>query len=779
MVETTSEVTESMEECLLTTQIDDIERLKKQKRVLKTQLSKLYTKLLRLISDDSCEKECLIQGLEAYDEKQAEVLAIIDELAIAYKKAGDDRNAVKTEDELDLVTNETNRDVGTIKSFISATVIKETKSESVMSGVRQPDSQQQSRDRMDQMPTPNAEFEAINSWRELRRSRDEYEAKSNQTVGVDRNLERIQIPKFDGDKSKFESFWAAFSAIVDETKELSKYKMLRLKACLEGKAAEVIAKLGYSEEAYEEAKNTLKRKFGGNRRQIQSQLEDLRNMSPFQKTDVQEIEKFSENLVHTIVMLKEHKLWNELQTNSMLYLLLIEKIPQSMLSSYFRWLTENRKDENLEALSEWMVAEAQFRIRALETREGMSSPKKKTYRDRTHRNFAVVRGRGEANCVCCSKVGHRVWTCDKFKNGSVKQRWALAKEKRLCFRCLSDRHLGKDCPRTQVCGLNGCKSNHHRLLHEIVGIDQQNQDSQEDKEKAPRFATGRSLKPVPDLNGENATAVAQKPEADKRAYMTTLASSKSVKEAVSFRTVPVWLKANGQKIKVNAVLDDASSASYISEEVAGALGLSAPYEPVTVQVLNESMETFDTMPVSLVLESSDGNVQVPFQAFTCPRQITGNYNVVDWKRHQQRWAHLQVCNFPEAIVDPLVDVLIGQDQVDLHYARCDVKGEPGEPIARLGPLGWSCIGNPEKKSSNSCQQRTNLVYTFFAKSRPLEDLNHSLKRFWELESVKLEPDVQVMSQEEKHAIARVRNSLVNDGERYEVPGISTKEIGLN
>ena len=92
-------------------------------------------------------------------------------------------------------------------------------------------------------------------------------------------------------------------------------------------------KLGYSEEAYEEAKNTLKRKFGGNRRQIQSQLEDLRNMSPFQETDVQEIEKFSENLVHTIVMLKEHKLWNELQTNSMLYLLLIEKIPQSMLSS--------------------------------------------------------------------------------------------------------------------------------------------------------------------------------------------------------------------------------------------------------------------------------------------------------------------------------------------------------------------------------------------------------------------------------------------------------------
>lgn len=58
----------------------------------------------------------------------------------------------------------------------------------------------------------------------------------------------------------------------------------------------------------------------------------------------------------------------------------------------------------------------------------------------------------------------------------------------------------------------------------------------------------------------------------------------------------------------------------MTEEVAGALEISVPYEPVTVQVLNESIETFDTMPVEVVLESSDGSVQVPFKALTCPRQ---------------------------------------------------------------------------------------------------------------------------------------------------------------
>lgn len=106
-----------------------------------------------------------------------------------------------------------------------------------------------------------------------------------------------------------------------------------------------------------------------------------------------------------------------------------------------------------------------------------------------------------------------------------------------------------------------------------------------------------------------------------------------------------------------------------------------------------------------------------------------------------------------------MDVVIGQDQVELHYARCDVKGEPGEPIARLGPLGWSCTGNPEKRSSASGQLRTMLVYTFFAKPRPLEDLNQSLKRFWEIESVKSVPEHQVMSQEEKKGKLKWMKSL--------------------
>ncbi|CAB4037252.1 Hypothetical predicted protein [Paramuricea clavata] len=234
----TGEVGEEMEASLLLS--TDIERLKKQKRVIKTQTSKLYTKLLRLMSNEK-----------------------------SYKKAGDKQNAVKTEDELEIVTKDTNRDVVTVKSFIVAMITKPMK--------RSPDvldtaQSKEYRDGVNQPYTSKIEVDEVKSWKELRQLMDDCERRAGEempvkTEGVDRSLERLQIPKFDGDKWK-------------------------LKTCLKGKAAEAILKLGYSEEAYEETKKTLIRKFGGNRRQIQAQLEDLRNTTPFQDDDVQEIEKF-------------------------------------------------------------------------------------------------------------------------------------------------------------------------------------------------------------------------------------------------------------------------------------------------------------------------------------------------------------------------------------------------------------------------------------------------------------------------------------------------------
>ena len=78
----------------------------------------------------------------------------------------------------------------------------------------------------------------------------------------------------------------------------AQFKMLRLEACLGGggEAAETIKGLGYTQVAYEAAKKRLVRKYGGNRRQIQSQLDELKRIKPLKEDDVKELEKFVDTL---------------------------------------------------------------------------------------------------------------------------------------------------------------------------------------------------------------------------------------------------------------------------------------------------------------------------------------------------------------------------------------------------------------------------------------------------------------------------------------------------
>ena len=130
---------------------------------------------------------------------------------------------------------------------------------------------------------------------------------------------------------------------------------------------------------------------------------------------------------------------------------------------------------------------------------------------------------------------------------------------------------------------HGC---HHRLLHDTDNSRKLGAVLPDDKTKSPREGA------------DSATATATN-------LTMTSCESKVKPEAFSLRTVPVWIKGNGKKVKVNAVLDDASNESFVNEEVAGLLGLTAKWETVQVRVLNDSRETFRSMPLKIEIESID------------------------------------------------------------------------------------------------------------------------------------------------------------------------------
>ena len=187
-----------------------------------------------------------------------------------------------------------------------------------------------------------------------------------------KHLEMIKIPIFHGNKLEFQQWFVAFSTCVDKSSLSPQYKMLRLESCLWGEAAEAIKGLGYSETAYNAAKARLERKYEGDRRKVQSQPGDLRKMNSLVEGDPKSLDKFADIVERAVVVLKENGLHAEL-SGSTFYGIVVEKLPESLLKLYYRWVREEGKHKSMETLNEWFAEEADFQMPASEVKNGFTS----------------------------------------------------------------------------------------------------------------------------------------------------------------------------------------------------------------------------------------------------------------------------------------------------------------------------------------------------------------------------------------------------------------------
>lgn len=167
----------------------------------------------------------------------------------------------------------------------------------------------------------------------------------------------------------------------------------------------------------------------------------------------------------------------------------------------------------------------------------------------------------------------------------------------MCFRCLRNNHLGIDCRNVKTCGINGCEKIHRPLLHKPIAKEQQQS--------------------------------ALNPEAPSFTSETTAHSSSYRSEIVTLRTVPVILKSGNRSLKVNALLDDGSTRTYVNANVAAELGIQGELR-MTVNVLNNNAETFDTMSVQLGIKSTDGRLKKTTETQTV-KNVTGSLKVVNWE----------------------------------------------------------------------------------------------------------------------------------------------------
>ena len=250
-----------------------------------------------------------------------------------------------------------------------------------------------------------------------------------------------------------------------------------------------------------------------------------------------EVDKLADILDLLVINLKESGQVEELKSAS-LFMKVLKKLTVDMIARYKRWVDENHKLESVEVIREWINREAEYRVMAAETVNGLGNPRShvQTYHQRDPKMKGVQEEKRA--CAACG-ANHPLWKCDEFKSMDVCSRWNVAKKGSVCFRCLSTGHHGSRCNRNKPCGIDGCKRPHSRLLHEgerPVATCPANEEKNEDSEEYSHTAVKEGTK-------------------------------------IALRTIPVVIRNGSRTVKVNALLDDGSTRTYINSDVANEINL--------------------------------------------------------------------------------------------------------------------------------------------------------------------------------------------------------------
>ena len=554
-----------------------------------------------------------------------------------------------------------------------------------------------------------------------------------------KQLTRVTIPKFNGDKRNYQSWRSAFYTCVDAAPATPEYKLLQLRNCLQGEALKCIETLGHTGAAYQAAKERLERKFGGQRRQLALHMDDLDQFHPMKAGSPNEIDKLADILDLLVINLEEQGQNQELTGNGSLYCKSLKKLTEPMITNYKRWVFENHKEESVRVLREWILREAEYATIANETLKGFGKqPVRETGKNRTYHNNSTEQTQG--TCPVC-KEPHAIWMCGEFKKMSLKDRWSVAWKKGLCYRCLRSKHIGRTCPRSQVCGIDGCSRSHSRFLHSS----EQMRSHHEGEGSTPSQELSPNAKPF---------------DSKKKLEFTGAALNEPT---ISLRTIPVILRSHGKSLKINAMMDDGSTRTYLNNDVAAQLGvLHQRPSTISVGTIGGNSQSFLSEEVSFQITSVDGSFTRDITAATT-HNVTGNLRPVDWRSVGKGWSHLRNIQFPTLATTRKVDMILGVEHLELIRSLREVLGKPGEPIARLTPLGWTAIGPTTSALSKGIHKTTHFAFHACEIS---DQLKRNVERFWEIEEFsEITPELPI---EEKKALDMVSNSITHDGVRYQV-----------
>lgn len=562
-------------------------------------------------------------------------------------------------------------------------------------------------------------------------------------------LPKLDVPSFNGNILNWITFWEQFCISVHDRPSLSQAeKFVYLQQALnKGSAKSSIDGLAQSGENYSEAVACLKARYNRPRLIHKAHVKMILDAAPLKDGNGKELRALHDTVQQHVRALKSMGY----EPSGPFITSAIElKLDETTM---FEWQSHSQKSTGVPHYQD-LLTFLDLRAQATEAHASNHVPKKLN-KPEIRRTPGVISShvsgvdtRSSTQCSVCDAGKHPLYACTKFKSMPHEEKMATLKAKRLCSNCLGPGHFWRQCTSIHKCKI--CQNPHHTLLH----LERRNISS-----TPATVSTPQASQDATHQRGTSANS-ADVSDSNNPPYIfsaTTVGAKHSL-----LMTCCVRVKSpDGSHVVARALLDSASSASFVSERLAQSLSLPRTKRDVVISGVaglahrsqTHCFTTFDVSPVSLSTKVTSVTAAIVPQV-TC-----------DLPTHpvplNSEWNHLKGLQLadPDFGRPGRIDLLLGVDvfvNVLLTGRRI---GDLGSPTAFETHFGWVLAGSVEGRTASP-----HLVSCHVT----LPSCDDVLRRFWEIEDSPLSE--VALSPEEKAVVQHFEaNHSRKDSGRFVVP----------
>lgn len=523
-------------------------------------------------------------------------------------------------------------------------------------------------------------------------------------------LPELSLSHFDGEPTKWYTFWDTFESIIHNNSELTDVnKFTYLRSLLHRSAKDAVAGLSLTAANYKEAIDVLQRRFGDKSRITAKHMQALMSLE-MPTNSLQSLRHFFDNVGGHIRGLKALGVTSETY-GALLCPVVMESLPQEMRVIISRKVTNCQSD--LDSILDALLAEIEARERVgVTSRDHPQQSRSK--RDQSTGATLYAGGTGNkkqsagSQYCCYCQAAHTPITCPKVTQ--VEERKQVIMRQGRCFNCLRRGHLIRDCKTQASC--KGCNSKHHPSICRNLMKETPPNETAYSSNSSPLNLSAPSFTPT--------TSPTLYIEGDPAVLLQTA-------QATVFNPNRPHISE-----EIRVIFDCGSQQSYVTDAVKRSLSIRPEGKKDTAILTFGSKEeknhSCDIVKVGVCTREGE---PLEIRLLSVPL-ICSKVSDVPLEWCKDNYEYLNELDLADASRGKEPALLIGSDYYWRFVTGETVRSANG-PVAVHTRLGWVISGPVDM--ANTCSSSSLYTHVLRVDSTPsLKSLDNQLKAFWDLES---------------------------------------------